>query len=573
MLEYRALGPLEVLRDGRPLALGKGAERALLALLVLNAGRPVSTDQIAEALWGERPPPTAREMVRNYVGGARRRLGGDAIETAQHGYRLNAAAESVDVLRFAQLVREGREGVAHGKVEVAAGKLENALALWRGRPLPELDDVAWAGGDVRQLEELRAAALEDWFDTQLALGRAAAVVPDLEAFVEEHPYRERPLRQLMLALYRCGRQKDALDRFSAARRRLVDETGLEPGPDLRDMQARILRQDPSLDLRIELEPEPEDAFPPERRRVRSLAAAALLAGAVSVVAAILLWPHALRPVAVPRRGVLELDPRTGKPLSATPLSIRPGPLATARGNVWVGAASGKALVEVLPRRKTVPLTNFPFALAATADGVWVANGFDGTLTRVDALGRVGPPIRPEPGSRGRLPLAADRDIVWVGSQDGSLTGLGAAGRRIAVVSAVGLPETIAAAGGTVWIGRATEDVVVRVDTRSRRVVATIPLGGRPSIVATGDGSVWAMTPDAATLWRIDPRTNAVTAPMPLPAEATALAVTQDGVWIGSAGGIITEFDPATNAPIRTRLLGRPVDSLAASAGRLWASVG
>jgi DNA-binding SARP family transcriptional activator/streptogramin lyase len=571
MLEYRVLGPLEVLRDGRPVALGKGAERALLALLVLHPSRPLSTDELVEALWGERPPPTAREMVRNYVGSARRRLGGDAIETTQHGYLLTAAGESVDLRRFERLARDGRTAFAAGDVEAAAETLEGALALWRGRPLPELDDVPAAAADVRQFEELHAAALEDWFDTQLELDRAPQVVTSLEAFVDEHPYRERPLRQLILALYRSGRQKDALDRFAAARRRLVDETGLEPGPELRDLQVRILRQDPSLDLPVgQMRASPA---PPVGRKRRSLAAAALLAVAgAAAAAAVSLWPRA-GPVAVPDRGVLELDQRTGKPVAATRLALEPGPIAVAAGRVWLGDSSAKSLVELQPRRRRVALPRVPFALAATSDGVWVANGFDGTLIRVDESGQAQAPIRPEPGSVGRLALSASRGVLWIGSQDGTLTELSQAGGTIGVIHGVGLPETVAAGDGTVWIGRATEDAVVRVDARSRRLRATIPIGGRPDIVATGDGSVWAMTADTSMLWRIDPRTDAVTASVPLPAKPTALAVTQDGVWVGSGSGLLAQIDPATNTVRRTRLLGRPIDALSAGDGRLWAAVG
>src|SRR5262249_29089190 len=152
------------LQDGHPLALGKGTEQTLLALLVLNAGRPLSSDAIIDALWGERPPPTAREMVRNYIGSVRRRIGTHAIETTEHGYRLNATGDAVDVLRVERLVREGHERLADGDVAQAERILHDALAMWRGRPLPELDDVVLDGGDVRRLEELRVSAYEDWLE-------------------------------------------------------------------------------------------------------------------------------------------------------------------------------------------------------------------------------------------------------------------------------------------------------------------------------------------------------------------------------------------------------------------------
>jgi streptogramin lyase len=200
----------------------------------------------------------------------------------------------------------------------------------------------------------------------------------------------------------------------------------------------------------------------------------------------------------------------------------------------------------------------------------VGNGFDGTLSRVDQGAHAGTPIRPEPGSIGRLPLAANGSVVWVGSQDGTLAELSRSGKTLAVIRGIGLPESVAADAGSVWVGRATEDAVVRVYVRSHRL-RRIPLGDRPSALATGDRAVWVMA--KSTLWRIDPRLNAVTAQIALPGQATALAVTPYGVWVGAEDGFLVEIDPTTNKVSRTRLLGRPIDSLAAGAGHLWASVG
>ena len=566
MLEYRVLGPLEVLRDGEPLTLGKGAERALLALLVLRAGRPLSTDELIEALWGEQPPPTAREMVRNYVGIARRRLGGDAIATTAHGYVLTSA-DDVDVARFERLLAEGRGADDAGE---AADKLERALSLWRGRPLPELDDISSVAGDVHRLAEIHATALEEWFDTQLDLGRAAQIVARLEAFVDEHPYRERPLAQLMLALYRSGRQKEALDRFTVARAKMVDEIGIEPGPAVRDLQTRILRHDRSLDLHLRQPPREAGAAPVARRRRTLLLRSGLVVIAAGVATAFLAWPHP-RAVAVPSRGVLELDQRTGKPVGAISLAAQPGPIAAGAGRVSVG--STEAVIEIVPQRRKVTLPRTPYALSAIGDALWVGNGFDGTLIRVDASGNAGAPFKPEPGSRGRLPLATNGIDLWVASQDGTLSELSAAGKRIATVRGTGLPQSIAAGDGSVWIALATEDAVERVDMHVGHRRTKIHLGGRPLLVAAGSDAIWAMTPDASTLWRIDPRTDSVVAPVSLPANATAMAVTRDGVWIGSADGILTRVDPATNTVNGTRALGRTIDSLAVGDGRLWASVG
>ena len=571
MLEYRLLGPLEVLRDGHPVTLGKGAERALIALLVLHAGRPLSADAVIGALWGERAPATAREMVRNYVGSARRHLGSDTIETTQHGYVLAAADSAIDVRRFELLAREGADALAAGDADAAVIKVEEALALWRGRPLPELDNAADTAGHIRQLEDLYSSTREDWFETQLELGHTTSVVSALEAFVGQHPYRERSLGQLMLALYRCGRQTDALDRFASARRRLVDELGLEPSPELRELQARILRHDPSLDVHLE---QPSQSAAGPRRSARRVVIAAALFAAVSavVVGVVLLGSHA-EAVAVPARGVVELDEHSGKPVRAMTVAFEPGPLAVSNGGVWLGDPPDRSLVELQPRRQRIRLPREPFAVAAWGDAIWVANGFDGTLIRVDGSGHASKPIRPTAGSTGRLPLAIGRGVLWVGSQNGTLSELTLTGRTIAVIPKMGSPETIAAGKGSVWVGRATEDTVVRVDDYSPHLRATIPIGGRPDIVAVGDTAIWALTADASTLWRIDPGTNAVTASVPLPAQPTALAITPNGVWVGSAGGILTQINPATNSVERTRVIGRSIDALTAANGRLWATVG
>ena len=241
------LGPLEVLEGNEPVGLGGARQRAVLAYLLINRGEAVSVDRIVDALWGESPPATATKTVQVYVSRLRKILGAEALVTRGHGYALEAEPDSVDADRFERLAMEGRERLAAGDAAGAAELLQEALALWRGEPLADVAYESFARTETSRLEDLRLAALEDRIDAELALGNHAALVPELEALVTEHPTRERVRGQLMLALYRSGRQTDALEAYREGRTRLADELGLEPGPELQRLERAILSQDPELD--------------------------------------------------------------------------------------------------------------------------------------------------------------------------------------------------------------------------------------------------------------------------------------------------------------------------------------
>ncbi|MFL6012562.1 MAG: BTAD domain-containing putative transcriptional regulator [Gaiellaceae bacterium] len=242
MLEFRVLGPLEVVEDGRPVPLDRRRLRALLAFLLLHANELVSSDRLIDEVWGPDPPKTAGASLQNYVSRLRKAIGADAIVSQPSGYVLRVDPERLDLARFERLATEARGAEPHERAE----KLRAALALWRG---PALDDLAFepfARDEVGRLEEARLAALEDRIDADLELGAAATVVTELEELVEGHPLRERFYAQLMRALYRAGRQADALATYQAARDVLGEELGLEPGEELRALQQAVLRQDPAL---------------------------------------------------------------------------------------------------------------------------------------------------------------------------------------------------------------------------------------------------------------------------------------------------------------------------------------
>src|SRR5918994_5113128 len=264
-MEFRLLGPLEVLERDRVLMVGGGKQRALLAVLLLHANEVVSTDRLLDDLWGWSPPATAVKSIQLYVSRLRKELGEGRLVTRPPGYVLRVERSELDVARFEQLVGEARIAEA----ERAARKLREALALWRGRPLADLAYEPFAQGEIARLEDLRVAALEQLIDAKLALGRHAEVIGELESLISDYPYRERLRAQLMLALYRSDRQADALQAYQDARRSLTDELGIEPGERLRELERAILAQDPdlavpaleALELRQELHTEPAPADP------------------------------------------------------------------------------------------------------------------------------------------------------------------------------------------------------------------------------------------------------------------------------------------------------------------------
>jgi predicted ATPase/DNA-binding SARP family transcriptional activator len=250
-MDFRILGPLEALDEGRDVALAGSKRRALLALLLVHANQTVSIERLIDELWGESPPATAARTVQAHVSRLRKALGvgkgaDGVIVTHERGYELTLDPERLDALRFERLVAEGRSELAAGHPARAAAAFEAALSLWRGAPLAGLGEEPFVRREAARLDDLRLAALEDLGEAKLALGRHGELVGRLEALIGEHPYRERLRAQLMLALYRCERQADALQAYQDARSTLVEELGIEPGERLRELERAILAQDPAL---------------------------------------------------------------------------------------------------------------------------------------------------------------------------------------------------------------------------------------------------------------------------------------------------------------------------------------
>jgi predicted ATPase/DNA-binding SARP family transcriptional activator len=247
-VEYRILGPLEVVDDGRSIPLGTVKQQALLAVLLLNANEVVPRERLIDELWGERPPATAAKAVQVYVSQLRKRLGEDrsSVATRANGYVLELAPERLDAAQFERRLGEARARAAVGATEDAARLLGDALALWRGRALAGVSFESYASADVERLEELRLVALMERIDCDLELGRHERLIGELERLVAEHPLKERLRAQLMLALYRSGRQAEALVAYRDAREQLVEKLGIEPGDELRALERAVLAHEPTL---------------------------------------------------------------------------------------------------------------------------------------------------------------------------------------------------------------------------------------------------------------------------------------------------------------------------------------
>jgi DNA-binding SARP family transcriptional activator len=295
-LEFRILGPLEVVEEGEPVALSGRRQRALIAALLLQAGRVVSTDRLLHDLWGEKPPRTAATSLHNLVSQLRKQLGPETLTTRPPGYVLQVGPDQIDAQRFESALTTARTAAPDERVRL----LKRALGLWRGPPLADFTFEQFAQAEIRRLEELRLVAVEERIDADLQLGRQGDVVGELEALIAEHPLRENFRRQLMVALYRSGRQAEALEAYHDARSRFVDELGIEPGPELKRVQAEILRHEAGLAT-----PTAVSAADEEGQIVK-----ALLAGRVVPVLGVDcagdLAAHLIQAFAVPKGGPVDL---------------------------------------------------------------------------------------------------------------------------------------------------------------------------------------------------------------------------------------------------------------------------
>ena len=588
-MEFLVLGPLEVRNGEETVRLGAAKQRALLGVLLLHANETVSISRLVDELWGERPPATAVNLVQGYVHALRKQLGDGMLETQAPGYRLRVDPHSLDLLEFERLTEETRTAPVASAVELR----RRALALWRGPPLA---DVVLEGPDrhtLARLAELRLSTQVDRIDAELGLGRHAQLVGELEALVAEHPYQERAAALLMLALYRSGRQAEALEVYRTVRRRLSDELGLQPGQELRDLEAAILRQDDALAApTVHEEPsvvdgphtETETTVAPTRRDRRRLALGGLLVllGVVAVAIAALVLRDEPAPVVVPPNSVAVIDADANRVEGFIAVGNTPGPVAAGAGYVWVGNLDDKSLARIDPAtsaREFIQLDVTPDAVAAGAGAAFVANGLLGTLYRVDA--ESGIPSKRDLSPRSHKYQGAGVDVgagwVWAAFGDGWLARVdpGTLGGNGYPSEAAG-PTALVFDNGSLWV--AVEDAELHQYSPAswnygEPVFATTTCRS-PGGMAAGRDAIWLACRDNDLVLRItaDPGFDDAL-PIRVGEEPTAVAFGAGGVWVANTGdGTVSRIDPETAEVVNTIPVGNAPAGIAVSDGRVWVSV-
>ncbi|HEX6654321.1 MAG TPA: ABC transporter substrate-binding protein [Thermoleophilaceae bacterium] len=577
-MRFLVLGPLAVEVDGLAITIGGGKERALLALLLVNSGEVVPRDRLIDELWAGDPPERASRSLDAYVSRLRkafREAGApDVLETRAPGYLLRV--EDGDAPRFEALAADGQRALASGATARAADVLDEALGLWRGSPYPEVADEQWAAPEIARLEALRLQAIEDRVEAGLALGRHASLVPELEGLARDHPYRERLVGQYMLALYRSGRQADALAAYRDARRSLVDELGLEPGRELTRLEGAILAHDPSLDL-VEPDSKPAVAGPVLRETRRRRPATALLGvgGVAAVAATLILLVHggggSSLAIGVDAAGAV--DPASGDVIHSAEVGSNPSGITAAGGRIWVANAADGTVTRIASETgqvdQTVEVGSSPVAITAAAGAIWVANAHDGTISRIEPSGgRVVQTIRV--GGR-PIDLAAGAGALWVAdSHRDSVVALddqsGVPRRRLPLPAT---PGGVAVGFGSLWVTEPLAHRALRIDPSTGRIQADVGLGGGAGPIAIGAGAVWVVNTLDGTISRIDPIRSAVSSTVPVGNAPRDVTAGGSRVWVANEGGGLIAVDPATGAAGREYGVGAAPVGVTLAGGVPW----
>lgn len=578
-LEFRILGPFEVVEKHRRIGLGGPRQRAVLAILLVHRGEPMSTDRLVHELWGEEAPASAVKTLQGYISHLRKAVGREVLVSRAGGYVLAVAAERVDAERFGALVSDARRARATGDVAGARRWLDEALALWRGEPLADFAFEPFARTEIVRLEEMRLGALEDRIDADLALGRHRAVASELEGLVARHPNRERLLGQLMLTLYLNGRHAEALEAFRRGRETLHEELGLDPGPELRDLEQRILDHDPSLTAAAAPLLTPRQR---SRRRGALAAAAALaLAAGVGALVAGLGRGTATTARAAPN-SVVAIDTRTNGVVGQAAVGARPGAVTFAAHSLWVANRDDGTVSRVDPRSlrtlRTLTVGGPPSGLAATDNAVWVVRsgrvaGFV-AASRIDpSFDTIGRTVRlANLVPRSRTSLAARGSSLWVAPYAGELARLDpSSGHVVQHLDPNAAPAGIAVDRHAVWLSDSEAGTVVNVDRGG--VEGSLAVGEGPSAIAASDGDVWVTDTGEDTVVRISATRFAVTARIPVGRAPAGVTLGAGAVWVANRGdGTVTRIDPRLDKPVATIRVGGSPQAITVAEGRAWVTV-
>lgn len=547
--DFRILGPLEATLDGKPIALGGPKQQALLALFLLNANQVVPRQRLVAPLQDDQAD--ADRVLRVQVSRLRKALGdgkqGDSrLITQAPGYLLRVEDDELDLDRYRALIRAGRQALERGMPDEAVVDFRQAESLWRGNALAGLESPAFARGEIAYLDEDHLAAVEERVDAELSLGRHARLVSELDALVAEHPFRERLRGQLMLALYRSGRQADALAQYRSLRAALNDDLALEPGSELRKLEGAILRQDEALELASSSEGAGEERAAVLGGNTRRAPVAAAL-GAIAALSAAALFllngGGGAAQLAIEGNALAQLSTE-GKPIGSTPLDAAPTKLAFGAGSLWVTHVDAGTVsrVDAVSRtvRQTIRVGRGPFGVAFAGGDAWVANSVDGTVSRVDAetntvVQTIAVGAQPSAiAARGRAVFVANRGdntLVRIDAVSGHIT---------SVIETGNDPSDLTLTRDTTWVSNQGDGTVFRIDARSGDRVQTIKVGDGPSSLAASNDGVWVVNSLDATVSRIEPLRGVVTATIAVGGRPMGLAASKHSVWVsdGETGRLL-----------------------------------
>ena len=590
-MEVKILGPLEVVDGGTRIGIPGGKQRELLAILLIHANEIVSSDRLVDGLWGEMPPPSALKSLQALVSRLRGTLGssGGALETHGHGYRLRLESGELDSAVFHDALEDARRARSRGEPERASEQLQQALGLWRGPALIEFRYADFAQPEIARLDELRLAAQEERIEADLELGRHDELVVELESLLAEHPLRERPRCQLMLALYRSGRQAEALQTYQEGRRALAEELGLEPSESMRRLERSILDHDPALaSPKPPARPRARAGSLSRARHPRRIVAVGVLLLAAAIGAAF--YQGARGDDGIEEASVLSLDPGSGDVTASIPLGTAPSTVSVGAGSVWVLDADDRTVSQIDPathaevRRFSTPSATTD--IAAGAGGLWIGSTTSaiGVLPRSVArydpkselvgetielpTGRGGEPSGVFPGSS-RQHLAVAPDAVWVINPDLTVSRIDPRSNRIVARVKKVRAQNIAAGDGDVWVTEGNK--VTEIDAVTNAVVrrVTLDAGFFLTDIAVGGGAVWAADPQRGKVWRIDTGPRSMKRAVPLGMWVAGLAYGEGAVWAtNEITDEIHRIDPRTGEaePVDSGASPRDVD---AGEGEVW----
>lgn len=603
-LVLRILGPLEAWLGDKQVPLGGQRQRSVLACLLLEPGRAVSSDRIADAVWDGHPPAGVQTTLQTYVFHLREALeptrvkgaASGVISTVPGGYRLEKTAATVDAVRFEELVAAARSSLAADPA-TASALLKQALELWRGDVLADLTSMdAFVAPVAARLEETRAAATELWVEAEMELGHD--VLGTLDDLAARYPLREHLAAARMLALYRAGRQADALAAYRTLRQTLDDELGIQPSAEVESLNRRVLQQDPNLDLVMPVTPDETvpKAPPPEP----NAAAGGRLVGlswshgasrrrqwvAVSVVgalaASLLVWivvkaarSDDVTPVPPNTLAMLSEHGLDGDPL---PVGITPGALASGGGALWVADEGNDAVLRVDPENhrvvQTIPgVGGGPQSVATTQGDVWVAGAREGVVARVNAttnrvVDKIVVGVQP-------AAVVATPEQVWVAnSADNTVQRIDPTTDKADQPIRVGDgPDGLLLDGSTLWVANSRSGSVTRVDTQTgERLAADLRVDVGARGMAMTDSDVWVANELGQSVSRID-RTSGRVMTIPVEDGPSTVVLSDGSAWVNNAySGTVSRIDIDTNRVSRINLGSAP-RALGLIDGRVWVSTG